>query len=223
MRYQLGVLSAVAVLALVTAGPVYAGAQGTVTYHEDVLPILQENCQSCHRPSGKNITGVVAPMSLMTFEETRPWARAIARKVEAHEMPPWYASAPVGVFENERRLTDQEIETIVAWVNAGSPAGHRTLAPAARVFPEVANDGWSLGKPDFVVSMEPFLVGDDVYDLQPSFQVAIPDEFIPAEGLWVRGWEARAGTTGNLVHHMCLSVRPSGYRGRGRRGGPGRG
>ena len=209
MRYQLGVLLAITVLAVVSVGPVYAG-QDAVTYYEDVLPILQENCQSCHRPSGKNITGVVAPMSLMTFEETRPWARAIARKVEAHEMPPWYASAPVGVFDNERRLTDQEVDTIVAWVNAGAPGGDRALSPAPRVFPEEASGGWTLGKPDFVVSMEPFLVGDDVYDLQPSFSVAIPDEFIPEEGLWVRGWEGRAGANGNLVHHMCSSVQSPG-------------
>ena len=97
MRFQFGVLLAVTVLAVLSVAPVYAG-QDAVTYYEDVLPILQENCQSCHRPAGKNITGVVAPMSLMTFQETRPWARAIASKVEAHEMPPWYASAPVGVF-----------------------------------------------------------------------------------------------------------------------------
>ena len=216
----MGVLLAVTVLAAVSVGPVYAG-QDAVTYYEDVLPILQENCQTCHRPSGQNITGVVAPMSLMTFEETRPWARAIARKVEAHEMPPWFSSAPVGVFDNERRLTDQEVETIVAWVNAGSPAGNRTLAPAPRVFPEEASGGWTLGKPDFVVSMEPFLVEDDVYDLQPSISVAIPDEFIPRR----RPLGARVGGPSRYERkHGASHVleRPvTGCRGRGRRRGPG--
>ncbi len=122
----LGVMSTV-------AAPSYAGneAEATVTYYKDVLPIMQENCQSCHRPSGYNISGLVAPMSFTDYAETRPWARAIARKVEAHEMPPWFASAPKGVFSNERGLTDAEIDTIVNWVDAGAPAGDVADAPPA--------------------------------------------------------------------------------------------
>ena len=93
------------------AAPGYAGTEAEVTYYKDVLPIMQENCQTCHRASGQNISGLVAPMSFMDFEETRPWARSIARKVESREMPPWFASAPHGVFSNERGLTDTEIAT----------------------------------------------------------------------------------------------------------------
>ena len=70
------------------------GAEAAVTYYKDVLPIMQENCQTCHRPSGANIGGLVAPMSFMDYRETRPWARAIAAKVESREMPPWFASGP---------------------------------------------------------------------------------------------------------------------------------
>ena len=97
-------MSVVAALGLVIglAGPASAATEAEATYYKDVLPIVQENCQTCHRPSGHNISGLVAPMSFMSYEETRPWARAIARKVESREMPPWFASEPKGVFENER-------------------------------------------------------------------------------------------------------------------------
>ena len=102
------IVSVVAALGVVIglAGPASAANETAATYYKDVLPIVQENCQTCHRPSGHNISGLVAPMSFMTYEETRPWARAIARKVESREMPPWFASEPKGVFENERGLTD---------------------------------------------------------------------------------------------------------------------
>ena len=134
------ILGAVGVL-LAAAAPGYAGNETDVTYYKDVLPIMQNNCQTCHRPSGYNISGLVAPMSFTDYAETRPWARAIARKVEAHEMPPWFASAPKGVFSNERGLTDAEIDTIVNWVDAGAPAGDVADAPPAKQWMEEANDG----------------------------------------------------------------------------------
>ena len=131
---SLRVFAIIAVFGALTAIPAFAGEAEGVTYYEDVLPILQENCQSCHRPAGQNVTGIIAPMSLMTFEDTRPWARALARKVEAREMPPWYATEHTdGLFSNERSLTDTEIDTIVSWVNGGAPAGDKALAPPARV------------------------------------------------------------------------------------------
>ena len=94
------VFSLAFVLTASIAVPSYAGneAEDNLTYYKDVLPIIQENCQSCHRESGANISGLVAPMSFMNYKETRPWARSIARKVESKEMPPWFASAPKGVF-----------------------------------------------------------------------------------------------------------------------------
>ena len=216
MRRPLQVCSVVVVLGallgtLVVASP--AGAQETVTYYEHVLPILQQNCQSCHRSDGQNVMGVVAPMPLMTYEDTRPWARSIAQKVETREMPPWYATEPVGVFANERRLGEAEIETIVTWANAGAPAGDRAMAPPPRVFAEERSGGWLLGTPDFVVTMEPFHVGDDVYDVQPAIPTKIPDGLIPEDGLWVRGWEAHAGINGDKVHHLCLGVTAPGSDG----------
>ena len=84
--------------------------QDGVTFYEDVLPILQENCQTCHRPNGANLGGMVAPMVFTSYDETRPWAKSIAQRVEAREMPPWHASHDqAGVFENERTLTDAEV------------------------------------------------------------------------------------------------------------------
>ena len=189
------------------AAPGYAenGAEAAVTYYKDVLPIMQENCQTCHRPSGANIGGLVAPMSFMDYRETRPWARAIAGKVESREMPPWFASAPKGVFENERGLTDAEIDTILGWVEAGAPAGDMADAPPAKQFAEDVNDGWTLGAPDFVVNMpEPFLVEDDIYDMNITFYTKLTEDILP-EDTWVKGWEFRVGDN-KITHHMCSSM-----------------
>lgn len=197
----LGLVSAMAV-------PSFAGneAESTVTYYKDVLPIMQENCQTCHRESGANISGLVAPMSFMDYKETRPWARAIARKVESKEMPPWFATAPKGVFENERGLTDDEISTIVNWVEAGAPAGDMTDAPPANQWAEASNDGWTYGKPDFVVKMDPYVIEDEVYDLNIVFYKKLTEAELPKD-TWVRGWEFRTGDN-RLTHHMCSSTIP---------------
>ena len=198
------VVMAVGALALV-AVPSQAN-EGDVTYYRDVLPIIQDNCQSCHQPEGQNLGGVLAPMSFMSYQETRPWARAIAHKVEAREMPPWYAEAPRGVFSNERLLTDAEIETVLSWVEAGAPAGDRADAPAPRQFVENASGGWSLGTPDFVFKLdEPYRVEDDVYDLNISFFKTLTEADLP-EDVWVRGWEFKTDA-GKVGHHMCGFVR----------------
>ena len=198
------VVMAVGALAL-AAAPSQAN-EGDVTYYRDVLPIIQDNCQSCHQPEGQNLGGVVAPMSFMNYQETRPWARAIAHKVEAREMPPWYASAPQGVFSNERLLTDAEIETVLSWVEAGAPAGDQADAPAPRQFVENTSGGWSLGTPDFVFKLdEPYHVEDDVYDLNISFFKTLTEADLP-EDVWVRGWEFKTDA-GKVGHHMCGFVR----------------
>ena len=198
------------VLVAVTLMPtsVFAENDGEPTFYKDVLPIIQDNCQTCHRPAGYNISGLVAPMSFMSYQQVRPWARAIAHKVETREMPPWFASQPRGVFENERLLTGEEIQTIQRWVKAGAPAGDQIDAPPPRLFAEQANDGWSHGLPDFVVELqEPYVVPDDAYDISVEIDVPLADDIL-TEDVWVRGWELKTGAQGSGVHHMCVFVKP---------------
>ena len=100
-----------------------AAAADAPTFYKDVLPILQANCQTCHRP------GEVAPMSLLTYEQARPWARAIKTAVVSKQMPPWFADPGYGHFSNERRLVEREIDTLAAWADGGAPAGDPATAP----------------------------------------------------------------------------------------------
>src|SRR5215471_6628258 len=108
---------------LLAAAPLRAG--DAPTFYRDVLPILQSNCQSCHRP------GEVAPMSLLTYESSRPWAKAIKNAIVKKQMPPWFADPAYGHFSNERKLSARDIETISNWVDAGAPAGDKNDAPRA--------------------------------------------------------------------------------------------
>src|SRR6266852_2163250 len=99
------------------------GAPPVPTFYKDVLPILQDHCQSCHRP------GEVAPMPLVTYEETRPWAGAVARAVETKMMPPWFADPRYDRFADDSSLTEQQIDAIVKWAEAEAPAGNAHDAP----------------------------------------------------------------------------------------------
>src|ERR1043165_4715897 len=123
-------------------------ADVTPTFTKDVLPILQTNCQSCHRP------GQIGPFSLLTYESTRPWARSIKTKVASRQMPPWFADAPHGTFSNDRSLTQQQIDTIVKWVDAGAPQGDAKDAPPPL---EWAPSGWQT-TPDLIVRGPEFRV-----------------------------------------------------------------
>ena len=114
-------------------------ASDSPTFYKDVLPVLQANCQSCHRP------GEVAPMSLLTYESSRPWAKAIKTAVVKKQMPPWFADPAYGHFANERRLSERDIQTLTSWADAGAPAGDAKDAPAPLVF----ENGWNI-KPDVV-------------------------------------------------------------------------
>ena len=103
------------------------------TFGKDIAPIVYAKCAMCHRP------GEVAPMSLMSYDEVRPWARAIKNKVVARQMPPWYAEGEHGKWRNDRRLNQAEIDKIVAWVDAGAPRGNDSDMPAP---PQYAQ-GWN--------------------------------------------------------------------------------
>ena len=118
---------------MLTAG--FAGAASKtapVTFHKDVVPVLQRNCQGCHR------AGEAAPMAFTSYEQVRPWAKAIKASVLAKKMPPWFADPAYGKFHNEKVLKAEEVQTIVAWVDGGAVEGNAKDAPAPLQFVE----GW---------------------------------------------------------------------------------
>src|SRR5207237_5086240 len=119
-----------------------------VTFTKDVAPILQRSCQNCHRPDS------IAPMPLLTYEQARPWAKAIRENVITRNMPPWHIDPNIGIheFKNSVALSDAEIETIVQWVDSGAPQGNPADMPPPRKFEN--NDRWSIGTPDLVVQMD---------------------------------------------------------------------
>lgn len=174
-----------------------------VTFYKDVLPILQESCQACHREQGLNFGGMVAPMALITYQQVRPWAKSIATQVSAKSMPPWHATpATHGVFINERTIREDQIATLVSWVQSGATRGNPNDAPTPLEFPD---SEWGF-EPDLVVSMpEPYFVGDDVQDLYINFKTTITEEMLPKER-WVQMSESKPGST--AVHHII--ARPIG-------------
>lgn len=166
-----------------------AGVTGPVTFTRDVAPILHEHCVTCHRP------GEAGPMSLRTFDEARPWARSIREKVISREMPPWFADPAHGTFRNDARLTDEEIETIVAWIDGGAKKGNPADMPP---FPEFT-EGWQMGEPDHIIELPPVDVpaggGDYFPDLR--FKADVP------EGRWVRAIEIRPSAL-EVAHHVVV-------------------
>lgn len=135
--------------------------RGGATFTKDVLPILQRSCQRCHRP------GTAAPMSLLTYDQVRPWARAIKDRVARRQMPPWHVDRSIGEFEADPSLTDTEIAVIAAWADGGAPQGNPADAP-----PPIALDDlneWTYGQPDLIVSMvEGFTIPAEGPDFYPS-------------------------------------------------------
>src|SRR6185503_1584781 len=125
------------------------GANETVTFTKDIAPIFQEKCQACHRADS------MAPMSLVTYEEARPWAKAIRERVITRQMPPWHIDKTVGIqkFKNDRSLSDAQIATIVKWVDAGVPKGDAKDMPAPKVWPDESKWGFAelFGPPDLVI------------------------------------------------------------------------
>src|SRR6516164_8278761 len=145
-------LLVVLVLVIVAAIPQSATAQtstSNITFTKDIAPIFQEKCQVCHRE------GSIAPMSLLTYEETRPWAKSIKLRVSARQMPPWHIDKTVGIhdFKNDRSLTDEQIATIVNWVDAGAPKGDPKDMPAPKVWGDESkwNFAGMFGEPDLII------------------------------------------------------------------------
>lgn len=192
--FGLGVVTA-AVLVFSPSGQV-ASAQSAPTFARDVAPIFYSKCVECHRPT------MFAPMSLITFDEARPWARSIKQRVAARTMPPWGADPAHGVFKNDPRLSDKEISTIVAWVDAGAPKGSDQDLPEAPAFAE----GWSIGKPDVVFTMtEDFKIpATGVVEYQ---YLRLPTSL--TEDKWIQAIEIKPQARAQ-VHHVLAYTQPTG-------------
>jgi hypothetical protein len=185
-------LAAIGAAGVVAYAHAYA-APAVPTFSKDVAPILYAKCASCHR------AGEMAPMSLLTYEDARPYARAIRTRVADGVMPPWHADAPHGTFRNDRRLTDAEKDTIVRWADGGAPKGDPKDLPPAPAFA----DGWTIGKPDAIISMpKPFDV--PASGTIPYQYFAAPTNF--TEDKWVQAIEIRPGAR-KVVHHVLVFSR----------------
>jgi thiol-disulfide isomerase/thioredoxin len=158
-----------------------------VTYHKDVAPILQKNCQVCHRP------GEVGPFSLISYKQAVTWAEDIKEYTSNRRMPPWKPSASAFEFHNDRRMNDADIKTIAAWVDGGVPEGDPKDAPKPTEF----TDGWQLGKPDLVLTVnEDFHLGASGPD---TFRCYVLPTNLP-EDKYIVGFEVRPGNP-RIVHH----------------------
>lgn len=179
---------------LVCCLPLVASAStGTVTFSKDVAPILEKNCQACHRP------GEAAPMSLLTYQQARPWAKAIKQAVLTKKMPPWFADPQYGHFRNDRSLAQKDVETLVNWVDAGAPEGDPKDLPKAAEFV----DGWNIGQPDAVYEMPAafHVPASGTIDYQ---YVILPYKF--TEDRWIQMAEVRPGNRA-VVHHVIAYIR----------------
>ena len=175
-----------------------ADTGGSVTFARDIAPIFQEKCEECHH------AGTAAPMSLSTYKEARPWAKSIRERVITRNMPPWHIDKSVGIqrFQNDRSLTDEQINAIVRWVDSGAPLGDVKDLPPPKQWPD--NDSWQLAKvfgrpPDLVLKSEDYTMpaqGADVW-FRPLTDVPL------TEPRWVRAVEMRPGTLAGrkIMHH----------------------
>ncbi|MGE0132218.1 MAG: thiol-disulfide isomerase [Blastocatellales bacterium] len=166
----------------------------TVTFTKDVAPIIFNKCANCHRP------GEVAPMPLTSYAEVRPWSKAIREEVVERTMPPWFADAKTSTlhFSNDRRLSQKEIDTITAWVEAGAPKGNdKDLPPFPKYTP-----GWTFGEPDLVIEMP------IDYEVPAEGELPMQNFYVPVpftEERWVEKVELRPGNPA-VVHHSIANV-----------------
>ncbi len=188
-------LMGVGVMALMlgsAAGTSAAEAEGTPTFAKDIAPIFYDNCVACHRPNH------LAPMSLISYEDARPWARAVKSKVLAREMPPFFADTSVRGYKNDTSLTQHEVDTISAWVDGGAPRGNDADLPEVPQFAE----GWSIGEPDLIFTMlEPFEVPAD--GTVPYSYVTVPTNL--KQDVWISAYELVPGDR-RVLHHVIAQV-----------------
>jgi hypothetical protein len=168
------------------------------TFSKDIAPIFQEKCEACHRPDS------IGPMSLVTYESARPWGRSIKARVAARQMPPWHIDRTVGIqrFQNDRSLSDAQVDTIVRWVDGGMPKGDAKDLPAPKTWPSEAVWNYAAkfgGPPDLIIRSEPFTVAPQAQDkwFRPTVPIGLTEE------RWVRAIEMRPLTVKGrkVVHH----------------------
>ncbi|HKS42635.1 MAG TPA: thiol-disulfide isomerase [Blastocatellia bacterium] len=171
--------------------------ESKVTFTKDVAPILYNSCVQCHRP------GEMAPMSLLSYKEVRPWAKSIREKVVSREMPPWFADPAHGQFINDPRLKQAEIETIRAWVDSGAIEGNPKDLPPVPKFNDTA---WKFGQPDVVLSMteEASIPADGTV---PYRYYVVPTNF--TEDKYVQFAQIKRGEP-SVVHHVIIGSREPG-------------
>jgi hypothetical protein len=177
-------------------GVVARAADTPITFHKDVLPILQKNCHSCHRP------GQIAPMSLLDYKSSRPWAKAMKAAVLTKKMPPWFADPKYGHWANDRRLKQSEIDTIAQWADGGALEGEAKDAPAPIAWPP---DAWNI-QPDYVVQGPSYTVpANPKNDVIEWITVVTPGGF--TKDTWVSALQIRPMDLA-VTHHVCLSFIP---------------
>ena len=200
IRVVVAGLGAGLVMALSGSGPLIPAvdaANGPApTFAKDVAPILQARCQSCHR------AGTVAPMSLVTYQDVRPWARSIRDRVSRREMPPWHLDKTVGIqkFKNDNSLTEAQVDTIVAWVDAGAPMGDPKDMPPPVQFDD---DTWTIGKPDLIISLpNPDVVSANA----PDWWVNRLVETGLTEDRYIKAVETKVSKAGRPVTHHAIAT-----------------
>jgi hypothetical protein len=182
-----------------------------ITYSNQVVRLFQKNCQECHRP------GEIGPFSLLTYGQAKGWADMIHETVDSGRMPPWYADPHFGKFANDRRLSKEDKETLLAWIDQGCPQGDDKELPA----PKEWHEGWWIGKPDVVITMQQdFSVpADGGKGGVPYKYFTVPTNF--TEDKWIQACEARPGNRAVVHHIIAFVTEPSGAGGPGRSAGLG--
>jgi mono/diheme cytochrome c family protein len=196
--YLAGIVACATLIAIAASSVTLAqapapGAAAAVTFHKDIEPILQKNCQSCHRP------GQIAPMSLLSYPAVRPWARAIKTKVVAREMPPWFADPHAGpLYTTDRSLQQPDIDLIAKWVDSGAPEGDAKDAPPPVEWPK---DGWVI-QPDYVVRGPSFKVpARPPSNVIEWTVIIVPTGF--TKDTWITSVEIKPSDL-QVTHHICI-------------------
>ena len=196
-------LCAFAVAATAPVSASAAEAEATPTFTKDVAPIFQAKCEACHR------AGSIAPMSLVTYTESRPWARSIKDRVSTRQMPPWHIDRTVGItkFKNDRSLSDEQLDTIVRWVDGGAPRGNPEDMPAAVDWPDESI--WNFaeqfdGPPDLIIESTPYTMPALASDVwwKPQVPTGLTQE------RWARAIESRPKTVAGrkMIHHAIARL-----------------